>query len=312
MTTRFKRPMKADTLAETIEDLDKVEINYPVIASPKIDGIRCLKDDGKVLSSTLKLIPNKYTRSVLERLLPDGADGELTPRGGDENFQDCTSMFMSVDGEPEFTFWMFDYVATQDALTLPYEDRLQSLFKWWRLSGDAVRQFVRVVPTVIILDREELDAFMKASLEEGFKEGVMIRKPSGPYKCGRATLREGWLSKIKYRADSEAKIVGFTEQMHNANVAKKDERGLTKRSSAKAGKVPAGTLGTLKVRDVHTDIEFEIGTGKGLTAELRLKIWNNRKIYLGKFIKYSYQPCGVKDKPRQPSFLGMRDKRDMG
>jgi DNA ligase-1 len=82
------------------------------------------------------------------------------------------------------------------------------------------------------------------------------------------------------------------------------------RSSAKDGLVAAGTLGTFAVRDVHTGIEFEIGTGKGLTATLKQEIWNKRDEYLGKFIKYQHFPIGRKDKPRLPSFQGFRDEED--
>lgn len=323
---RFKRPMKAETLVENIADLDNVTINYPVIGSPKIDGIRCLKDDGKVLSSTLKPIPNKFTRNALAAVLPDGADGELTPASGDEDFQECSSSFMSHEGTPAFTYWMFDYVRTIADLAKPYVERLKDLRDFFDPDDEGNDSFaldedgcsIRMVPTRLIRNRKELDAFLAKCLAMGFKEGIIIRSVGSPYKHGKSTLKEGYCLKIKYRVDSEAIVIGFEEQLHNTNAAKKDERGLTKRSHAQSGKVPAGTLGKLLVRDIKTGVEFEIGTGKGLTKEFRQEIWDNQRKFKGKIVKYSYQPAGTKDKPRQPSayceegFLGFRHPDDMG
>ena len=118
--------------------------------------------------------------------------------------------------------------------------------------------------------------------------------------------------KLKRFKDSEAVVLGFEEQMLNTNRADKDAFGRTKRSSAKAGKVGKGTLGKFRVRDVHSGVEFEVGTGEGLTQKLRQKIWDDRDAYLGKTIKYKFQPHGVKEKPRLPIWLGFRDADDLG
>ena len=48
-------------LAALCEDVTK--LRYPVIASPKLDGIRALVIDGQLVSRTLKPIPNRYVQS---------------------------------------------------------------------------------------------------------------------------------------------------------------------------------------------------------------------------------------------------------
>ena len=55
------RPM----LAETVEDVNS--INYPVLVSPKLDGIRILKIDGNIVTRKFKPLPNTYTRQWLEK-----------------------------------------------------------------------------------------------------------------------------------------------------------------------------------------------------------------------------------------------------
>src|SRR5690606_29022945 len=121
---------------------------------------------------------------------------------------------------------------------------------------------------------------------------------------GRATLREGWLWKLKRFEDSEAVILDFEERMHNANVAKTNALGYKERSSHKENLVPMGTLGALKVRDVKTGVEFDIGTG--FSDLERQRMWDIRDRWLGRVVKYKFLPVGVKDKPRHPVYLGPR------
>ncbi|MFM7851045.1 MAG: hypothetical protein ACKO96_03815, partial [Flammeovirgaceae bacterium] len=61
-------------------------------------------------------------------------------------------------------------------------------------------------------------------LERGY-EGVMIRGLHGPYKQGRATLKQGWLMKLKEFDDDEAVIIGYEEKMKNNNAAQVNELG---------------------------------------------------------------------------------------
>jgi DNA ligase-1 len=279
-------------------------IKYPCIASAKIDGIRFLKVSGRGLTRSFKPIKNNYIRTLLERICPDGIDGELT---AGSTFQACTSAIMSSDGEPDFKLWTFDLVL--DDLLKPYRKRLDDLRTAVERIGDSRVVFI---PVKYARDADELSEFENECLATGF-EGVMIRDPDGPYKCGRSTEKEGWLLKLKRFCDSEAIITGFEEQMHNANEAEVNELGHTHRSSAKAGKVPAGTLGKFLAVDgkKFPGIELKIGTGEGLTAALRQEIWNNRESYLGKMVLYRYQSIGVKDAPRIPIWKGFRDPDDM-
>ena len=289
----IKKPM----LAGSIKDLS--EVRYPCIVSPKIDGIRALKLGGKLRSRTFKPIPNHFIRTMLESALPDGIDGEIIVGN---IFQATTSAVMSRDGEPAFEFWAFDMV--EGHLDEPYSSRLMRLHN----VVDAIHDMrVLEVPTFTVQNEQELLKYEKKFLDDGF-EGLMVRAPGGPYKCGRSTVKEGWLLKLKRFQDHEAVILGFVEQLKNTNKAEKDELGHTKRSSAKAGKVGKGTLGKFKVRDLESGVVFFVGTG--LTDEQRQEIWNHKARYQGKLIKYKCQPYGEKDKPRLPVFLGFRDERD--
>ena len=294
-------PVKKPMLAEAIEDTSTLP--YPLIGTPKIDGIRCLKLNGQVVSRSLKPIRNNYIRTTLGRLLPDEftADGELEVGG---SFSESTSGVMSKDGEPDFVFAMFDLVGDTEE---PYVDRLVRAEALYRSIWD---RRIMLVPYKVIRSEAELLNYEADCLREGF-EGVMLRRPDSPYKCGRSTLRQAWLLKLKRFADGEAEILGFEEGQHNVNEPTRNALGYVERSSAKEGKVPAGWLGNFIVRDLVTGVEFSIGNGPGLTLEQRKAIWAERDRYVWRIVKYKYQPTGIVEAPRFPQFLGFRDPNDM-
>jgi DNA ligase-1 len=294
------RPM----LATELKNVD--ELDWPMIATPKVDGIRCLNPDGRILSRSFKPIPNVHIRTTLERILPIGGDGELF---SSNSFQKVTSDVMSRDGEPDFIFCMFDFVP-DGKLDTPYVERLSAMMKWYRAASADTKKYIRILPFKVLFSVEELREYEAEVLDEGF-EGVILRTPESPYKCGRSTWKERWLLKLKVFLDSEAEVIGLEEQLSNQNETETNELGLTKRSGKKEGMVKTGLLGKFLARDIHSGVEFKCGSGQGLTRELRKEIWDNQDAYVGKIFKYKYQPHGVKDLPRIPIWLGFRDPRDM-
>lgn len=282
---------------------DKNKIKYPVLATPKLDGIRCLVVNGQAVSRKFKPIPNWFIRETIEWEFPEGVDGEIMIPG--KSFGEATGIIMSSKnvGPVDFQYWVFDYV--KGLVDKPYYARMVNLEELECLPK--THHMIRVLP-VAIHNKMELDAFEERCLSEGY-EGIMIRDPDGPYKCGRSTEKEGYLLKIKRFEDSEAVITGFTEKFHNANEAKKDAFGRTERSSHQENMIPMNTLGNLLVKDVHNGVEFELGSG--FDDVTRKMIWDNQQRYRGMIVKYKFQPYGVKDKPRFPVFLGFRSLDDM-
>lgn len=279
------------------------KIKFPQIATPKIDGIRCIMEDGKALSRSFKPIPNKFVRNALETLMIRGIDGELITGS---NFNEVQSGIMKHEGEPDFRYLVFDYV--KESLTKPYEERLKDMKEYFESNPDLLA-FCTPLYGEVVNSLEELQVVIDRHLAEGY-EGTMIRSPDSPYKCGRASLKEGYLTAIKHFLDAEATVIGFKEQMHNGNEAEEDSFGHTERSSKKENMVPMGTLGALMCKTPE-GVEFKVGTGIGLTKEIRQEIWDNQDKYLGKIVNYRYQPHGQKDKPRIGSWRGFRHPDDM-
>lgn len=288
-------------LASPCEDLGA--IRYPVLATPKIDGIRCVIRNGRALSRSLKPIANRFVAATLAGLPP--FDGEIVVPG---TFQDVTSGIMSTEGSPDFRYKIFDMVPPEGT-DIPYCQRMENLRQTASLLGPgpiADRRLDFLFP-IEISSRAQLDLYLQQCLAAGH-EGVMVRDPFGGYKYGRATLKQGWLTKVKPFEDAEAMIIGFEEQMKNGNEATTDNLGHTERSSHKANLVPKGTLGALVVESEKFG-QFNIGTG--FDDAFRAEVWANRDAYLGKLVTFRYQAIGTKDKPRIPSFKGIRNPSDL-
>lgn len=290
----IEKPM----LAATIKDV--IDLKFPLLATPKLDGIRCIIKDGIPVSRNFKPLPNKEVQECFKGL-PDNLDGELIITGQD--FNGIQSVVMSEEGTCEgfpqgMVYMIFDYAMLPNE---PYTKRVE-LYQKLDLFG---KRCARLTP-VNISSLEELAELEKIYICCGF-EGVMLRTPNSPYKFGRSTMREQYLMKLKRFEDSEAIIIGFEEQMHNDNPVEVNEVGNNKRAKKKENMKPAGTLGMLLVKDIPTGIEFGLGTG--FTAQMRKTIWENQATYMGKIVNYKYQ--GIVDKPRFPSFRGFRSKNDL-
>jgi DNA ligase-1 len=288
---KITKPM----LACTLEGMDSIV--FPVLATPKLDGIRCLIQNGEAVSRNFKPIQNVHIRQQMSGL-PEGLDGELILEG--KQFNEVSSAVMSGDGEPDFRYYVFDYVSGELGDT--YANRMAAL------NNLPLPSFcVKLLPKVIS-DLPTLLAYEEKCIAEKY-EGVMIRTPGSPYKCGRSTSREGYLQKIKRFTDDEAVIIDFEEREHNGNEATKDLLGHTQRSSHQENMVKMGTLGALRVKDVKTQIEFKIGTG--YDDALRQEIWDNKSKYSKLLVKYKHQASGAKEAPRFPVFIGFRNENDL-
>lgn len=275
------------------------KLRFPLFASPKLDGIRCAVVGGKALTRTLKEVPNRTVFNNLSQAQLTGLDGELIVGDptADDVYRNTVSGVMSRDGNPEFTYYVFDLHDGDGH----WHQRFQTLYE-----GFADRTAIQVLPHAFIRDHDELLEYEQKHIELGY-EGVILRDPKAPYKHGRSTVREGYLLKLKRFQDSEAEILDVIEEMHNGNEAQTNELGRTKRSSHKENKTGKQRMGALLVRDIKTGVEFQIGTGFNDTDKAQFWL-NDRR---GQLVKYKFFPVGVKDKPRHPVYLGLRSKDDL-
>jgi DNA ligase-1 len=281
-------------LAHTIENTGA--ISYPCLASVKLDGIRCIVVDGVAMSRSMKPIRNKYVQACIGKPEYNNLDGELVVGGiyAKDCYRNTNSGVMSEDGEPEFTFHVFDRV---DMPTFPFLTRYTQI---------PSLRFVQIVPHWEIETEYALLDLEQEYLEKG-AEGIMVRSITGQYKQGRSTVKAGILGKLKRFVDDDFVVIGFEERLHNGNIATINALGRTERSSHQENKTGRGDLGAI----ICQGEGFTFNCGSGFNDEQRAEIWENREDYLGRVAKIKHFEIGVKTSLRFPTFLGWRHQEDM-
>jgi len=272
-------------------------VTFPKLASIKLDGIRVVTKFGGALTRSLKPVPNLHIREMLSKY--PNLDGEVIV--GSPAAPDCyratNSAVMSHEGEPEFTFYVFDDLSGAG----PYTERLA------RLKARDLPDFIKVLDQTLVFDQAQLDAYYSDSLERGF-EGAILRNLDAEYKYGRSTAKSQDMLKMKPFQDSEAVILSAYEAMENQNEAFTNELGQTDRSTHAENKVGKGMVGGFVVKDLKTGVEFNCAPGKLSHAE-RTELFGQP--LEGKILKYRSMSYGVKDAPRFPRFIGWRSALDM-
>lgn len=281
---------------------DPAKLRFPLLASPKLDGVRVHIIDGVAVSRNLLPFKNPAIQERYGRPEYNGLDGEFMV--GSATAEDAfrmTGVLNSLRGDiSNVVFHVFDDF-THPAME--FHTRLSR--GHYRVMDNP---HFTPVEHYEAESQEDVDNLEAAFLEQGY-EGAMLRDPVGRYKFGRSTSNEGLLLKLKRFEDGEAEIIGYEERMHNANEKTLVKNGKAVRNTKKEGKVGTGVLGAWQVRDLKTGVEFSVGSG--FTDAERAKFWEDPGSWNFHVIKYQYFPTGSKDKPRFPTFKGFRDPIDL-
>jgi len=266
-----------------IVDLEK--LIYPVYVQCKLDGHRCLLIDGILYSRKMEVIRNKHLQEKFGKYTEFPLDGELL---SNISFEHATSIINSYDAPiDEITYNVYDVVAD-----IPFIERLE-----------IIESIPNSVITFLAKDEADIELLWDKYVTELKYEGLMFRSIESPYKRGRSTTKEGYLLKYKKFLDAEATIIEVVERLKNNNAKTIDNVGKAKRSSAKAGKTPAGMVGSFKV---YNELMGEFSVAKGcITNDIAKEIFESKEDYIGKRITFKYQELTKYGKPRFPTFERM-------
>jgi len=297
---KFK-PLKADN-----EKMELRTIPLPIIASYKMDGIRCLFYKGKMYTSSLKYFQNTNVLTRFEHLRKLSEDrgilidGELLAKS--LPFNELSGLTRQLDKElpDDLYFYAFDCIVKSN-FTKPFRDRLVDL------------QGIKLIPVVKIIEQYEMIETdkVKQIFEEALAwgcDGLILRNPNSRYKFGRGTVKEALIYKLKPFETFDAQII---EVIQGTKVDPNAEKTINELGRSVTSKKKGDRILIDKACDFVVLYEGkELKVSIAMTDEEKEEVWKNRKDYIGRWIEYKGMLVGAKDLPRHPVFLRMRDDKE--
>lgn len=244
------------------------KVSYPFYVQPKLDGMRCLKKEQNLISRKNKEIDTMSHIANELKEFADAFDGELYAHG--LSFQDNMKLIKKYrkNESEKVKYHVYDIVLPNMSFT----ERLALLRTIIRESKP---NYIELVPTYIVENKQELLERHKQFLSEGY-EGTIIRHGNSGYEINK---RSGSLLKFKDFQDLACEIV---------DVEPSEKR-------------PTHGIFICKVSDGRT-----FGTGMKFSFEEREEILTNKKDFIGKTAEirfFEYTDDGL---PRFPVCVGIR------
>ena len=183
----------------------KHDIKFPCYVQPKLNGCRCLYQNGKFMSRGGKEF------NTLSHLIPDlkklgvaVPDGEIYVHG--MSFQDIIRLVKKDRGidNSKLEYWIYDQVNKET-----FEDRCTMLLNKFEQEYNPFKDYkkLKFVPTFKVNSEAEVKKYHDKFVQEGY-EGVIVRNAAGLYKVKH---RSADLLKYKEFIDEEFIITGAHE-----------------------------------------------------------------------------------------------------
>lgn len=279
------------------------KITYPKVGMIKLNGVRGLNQNGKLVARSLKPLANKHTTALFSTSDLINFDGELTVGDplAEEVFSITSSALRSVAGTPDAQWWLFDYFHP----TARYLGRLEMLQRAFEKSSN---DSIGLITYRILKSDADTEQYAEECLAEG-AEGLVLRSPDALYKQGRSTVEEGGFLRFCPWLRSEATLITIHEGKVNLNESKANELGYLKKQTLKENMVGSGRAGAGTFRDLKSGVEFNMPIP---TVKLQDEMWKHPENYIGKIFKYKFKPAvKIGGKPRFPQIEGERMAVDM-
>lgn len=296
-------------------------LQFPVIAQPKIDGVRAINLDGTLTGRSLKKFDGYGVTEYFSKSEYRYLDGEMIlgndPRA--EHLCNLTtgalSSFKGVTEMKDIHWFVFDYLKDPN---LPYYKRYEELRT---VVNKLNSPRIHLIPSSILGTERGLLDYIGLTLEQGF-EGVIIRNPNCFVKEGRPSKKQE-LVRYKPWQDSEILVTGVTEGNTNTSLAVINELGYIERSLSLSGMVPNGMVGSLQgviLEDVFSCVTgsllfpkgLEVTISKGCMSHCEARhYFENQSLIVGSIVKFKFMAYGCKDLPRMGGYLSHRMAVDL-
>lgn len=200
---KFFEPM----LAQKYENYHQLCFTKPTFIQPKLDGLRCINNEGTMISRNGKAFVSVDHLTQHHALL----DGELYTHEYKDDFNKIVSLCKKTKPTKEdleeskkmIEFWVYDLPNHSGT----FSERFTALQK---VVSEMNNSKIKVVPTYEVKSTEDIEKYHTMFLEQGF-EGSIIRIDLGQYENKRSKQ----LLKKKDFYDGEFEIVDFEEGKGN-------------------------------------------------------------------------------------------------
>lgn len=315
------------------KDADLKKLPYPVWGMPKIDGVRAMHTHGQHTGRSLDPFVGFGVTEFFSKPEFIGFDGEMT-LGANPCAHglcgDTTGALARIYEEDkktlvskmaDFHWWLFDLIVPV-TMDLTYAERYCVLKDELVTRGLADHPRLHIVPWTVILNEQGAAAFIDKCMDEGY-EGAIFRNPWAKAKGGRPTTKGQELMRVKPWQSAEILVEGVVEGETNTNEKTTNTLGRSERSSAKAGKVKNGTIGTLYgplVTDVYHPFNGKLLFPKGkvvtvppgkMKAPQRKAWFEDQTQIVGHLATFDFMAHGIIDEPRMAGFVSKRLPQDM-
>jgi DNA ligase-1 len=313
---------------------DLGNIPYPILASSKLDGVRFLIFDGKMLSRKMEPL-HPATVKRFQPVIDWAAESNICVDGEiwspNLKFNQIQSALAHPSPNDGLKLYVFDILPIDEWYSqkswkekdageylTPFSQRHEQYVQWCK-GKDSPRQFLVPVEQHRCLDKGQVMAQMRVAREQN-GEGLMLKAPDSFYVHSRTTAKQNIFWKLKFWNEVNAKIVGFkqgktlTEEARENNT-ERNALGSLKRGHRKGDREEVDKVGSVEVEVTSGQI-FPAGTRcfVGFTEEaysLRTEItWENKERFLGKHVDIVFQEHGSKNKPRMGRIVRLRQDLD--
>jgi len=318
------RPMKApnkELPGKTAYDKACL-LKYPLIGSFKLDGFRTIFYQAQMRTASLKPFNNININTKFAPIV--------------KMIDEMISINPLLDGEliaPSLPFNVFSGIFRSDEMPLPadtkfnifdtvlgdrfdvgFTQRIEEIDYWVKHFPDLINK----VEQIVFNSPEEVIAYYEKALsqvveyngeEHNTCDGLILRLPTGKYKLGRGTLKEGLIYKLKPYQTFDAKIISVEEGTNVSSTAEKtiNELGYSRTSKKKGDRVLGGWAKNFVV--IHDGIG-ELSISIKATLEEKRKILKEPENYIGRYIEYKGLMIGAKDLPRHPVTIRLRPDKE--
>lgn len=249
------------------------KVKFPCYASPKLNGFRLLNDKGTHYAKSGETYDTSNAPHHLKKLFDEISnfklDGEIYSHG--MPLQEIISAWrVPTLASERLKYYIYDIPNPE----LTVEKRLILLENLGLLSF----KDITIVKSTLINTQEEYDKYYSDALEAGY-EGVVTRNCGSFYEFGK---RSGDMIKRKPRPDSEAKVIGTTEDRLGDGII------------------------TCVMKDGVTTFKCKMLKKSGYRG------YEESKKLIGKWINYEYEEFSNDGIPTKPVGMYQRDCDELG